>query len=94
MAIIKKFGYIFVAPAQMKKLKKYDVYTKDGEYITSFGQLRENNEPFTQFKDQIGYYKAYDNNDPNQRNRYRKRHLKDKLNDPTSAGYFAFYFLW
>jgi hypothetical protein len=94
MKVIEKFGHFFVAPAQMKPFKKYDVYSLNGDYITSFGQIRETGKPFTQYRDLIGVYKKYDNNDPNQRDRYRRRHLKDKLNDPKSAGFWAFHFLW
>jgi hypothetical protein len=33
--------------------------------------------------------------DKEQRERYRARHMKDlKTNDPTRAGYLAFYILW
>jgi len=86
-------GYTFIAPATRRKLKKYDVY-KDGKYITSFGGLRENGEPYEQYKDKIGFYKAYDHGDKARRDRYRQRHKNDKLNDKGSAGFFSYYFLW
>jgi hypothetical protein len=32
--------------------------------------------------------------DKNQRDRYRKRHHKDLLGDPTKPGYLSYYILW
>jgi len=32
--------------------------------------------------------------DPEQRERYLKRHSKDLLGDPTRAGYLSYYILW
>jgi hypothetical protein len=87
---IQLSGFEFM-PSE-KKNKKYDVY-RNGQFITSFGAIKENGEPYTQYFDKIGIYKDYDNNDKIKRANYKKRHQKDRLKK-YSAGWFADQFLW
>jgi hypothetical protein len=68
--------------------KKYDVYDNNYIYITSFGDNR-----YSQYNDQIGFYESKNHYDEARRQRYRKRHAKDKLNE-LSAGFFSYYYLW
>jgi hypothetical protein len=90
MFIKRVDNYIFVAPAVRRKNKKYDAYTLDGEYITSFGALN-----YQHYRDdKIGYYKDLSHNDKIRRDRYRKRHMHDNLDNPYSAGYLSMYYLW
>ncbi len=51
-------SWLFVAPSHTP-FKKYDVYNnRTGHYITSFGALKKNGEPYEQYNDnRIGYYK-------------------------------------
>jgi len=91
--IYHKYGLIFVAPAS-NKLKKYDVYDKNYKYITSFGAIRPNGIPYEQYYDKLGYYKDYNHNDKQRRDRYRKRHINDNLDDPLSAASLAWRILW
>lgn len=87
----KKSDFIFVAPSKYKQ-KKYDAYTKDGEYITSFGAIKKNGTPYDQYKDKIGYYSMYDHKDKKRRDNYYKRHNK---NYPKySPDWFSKKFLW
>lgn len=87
-----KFGFTFKAPSK-KKFKKYDVY-HDDVYITSFGQLKKDETPFTQYNDRIGYYQAYNNNNEKKRENYRKRHKNDHINDISSSGFWSWFMLW
>jgi len=87
-----KFGFTFKAPSK-KKNKKYDVFYDD-TYITSFGQLKLDGTPYSQFRDRISYYSDYDNNDEKKRANYRKRHKNDKIDDISSAGFWSWYMLW
>ena len=81
-----KNGFIFKAPSRRKN-KKYDVFTNEGNYITSFGDRRYN-----QFKDLIGYYKDKDHNDMRRKAFYYDRH--GYYAKPLSARYFSHNFLW
>jgi hypothetical protein len=87
-----KDGFIFRAPSMIKN-KKYDVYFGD-IYLTSFGQLKPNGEPYEQYEDKIGFYSTYDHLDPKRQKAYRQRHKKDKIDNPRKAGYFAWHYLW
>lgn len=82
----RKDGYIFVAPSR-RKHKKYDVFTKDRKYITSFGDER-----YGQFKDRIGHYTHLNHNDKSRRELYYKRHGKEAKKN--SAKYFSHKYLW
>jgi hypothetical protein len=87
-------NYDFVAPSK-KKLKKYDVYSsKTGEYITSFGAIHPDSQPYEQYFDKISYYKDYDHGDKERRRLYRLRHNKDNIKDKTSPAYFSWFYLW
>ena len=87
-------NWLFIAPSY-KQYHKYDVYNnRTGDYITSFGALKRNKEPYEQYDDRIGYYKQYNHYDLKRRERYRLRHKNDKINDPTSSGFFSWWFLW
>jgi hypothetical protein len=44
---------------------------RTGDYITSFGALKKNKEPYEQYDDRIGYYKQYNHYDLKRRERYR-----------------------
>jgi hypothetical protein len=75
-----------------RKLKKYDVYYGD-KYITSFGGIRPNGVPHSQYYDKLGLFREYDNNDDKKRENYKKRHEKDRHNK-YSAGWFSDLLLW
>lgn len=74
-------------------LKKYDVF-QGKDFIVSFGGKYPNGIPYEQYKDKLGYYSQYDHKDKERRNRYRKRHANDFINDPNRAGFWATRFLW
>jgi hypothetical protein len=89
-----KDGYIFRAPSRRIN-KKYDVFSEDDNYITSFGARKMTGEPYEQYEDLVSdFYSDYNHFDPKRRKLYRMRHRKDNINDPTSAGYFAWHYLW
>ena len=84
-----------------KPLKKYDAFVENNETkrvrVISFGQKYPDGTPYEQFKDKIGFYKKYDHNDEERRQRYLKRHSKYPKFDEEgryTASYFADYFLW
>lgn len=82
-----KQGYIFIAPSKTK-YKKYDVYRdNDGQYLTSFGDVR-----YQQYHDKIGHYSKSDHHDNNRRRLYYNRH--GKTADFETAKWFAHKFLW
>ena len=87
MFVKKIDGFEFRAPSKVKG-KKYDVY-KDGKKVVSFGAIN-----YQHYHDKIGYYSDKNHNDTKRRDNYRSRHMKDKLQDKTSAGYFAWHYLW
>lgn len=70
------------------KDKKYDVYNKDG-YLLSFGNIK-----YEQYKDKFGFYSHLDHNDKERRDKYQKRFLHLYKNDPTTATYWGYNFLW
>lgn len=70
-----------------RKNKKYDVFDKNGKYITSFGDSR-----YQQYKDKIGLYSHLDHKDPKRRKLYYQRHGKKAK--PLSAKYFSHKYLW
>jgi hypothetical protein len=76
----------------IRKLKKYDVFY-NGEYITSFGGIRPNGVPHTQYYDKLRLYKDYDNLDEKKRANYKKRHEGDR-HKKYSAGWFSDLVLW
>ena len=43
-----------------KKNKKYDVY-KNGRFLASFGAIKKNNTPYSQFFDKIGIGEEFEN---------------------------------
>lgn len=67
--------------------KKYKV-RYDGKLIY-FGDKR-----YQQYHDKIGHYSNLDHEDKDRRQRYRNRHKNDKINDPTHAGYYSYWYLW
>lgn len=71
-----------------RKNKKYDVY-KNGVYITSFGDSS-----YQHYHDKIGLWSHLDHNNLKRRQAYQSRHAGDRLHDKTSAGYFAWKYLW
>ena len=78
-------NYIF--KPSVRKHKKYDVFTLEGEYITSFGDKR-----YEQYRDNIGHYADKNHYDKERRNRYFKRH-GNRFKFET-AGYFSAFYLW
>lgn len=82
----RKFkGYIFCVST--RKHKKYDAYTKNGEYITSFGDRR-----YSQFQDQIGFYRTKNHFDTTRLKAYYARFGEDA--EFESAKWFSHKFLW
>ncbi len=79
-------GFIFVAPSK-RKGKKYDVYKKNGDYITSFGARG-----YEHYKDKIGYYRSWNHGDENRRRLYYARH--GRTLDQGSSKYFSNKYLW
>ena len=88
MFIKKLDNFIFIAPSK-RRTKKYDVYTKEGRYITSFGSIFHEH-----FFDKIGYYKALNHGDPNRRRLYRLRHKNDYYDNPKYPSFYSWHFLW
>lgn len=84
--------FIFVAPSK-RNGKKYDVYSKDNKYITSFGAIKPDGTPYEQYTDKIGHYSKYDHKDKARRDRYRKRHDGEQHTKYT-AGWFSWNYLW
>lgn len=52
------------------------------------------NKHYEQYHDKIGHYSDLDHYDKVRRQRYRKRHSNDFINDPNYAGYYAWRYLW
>ncbi len=89
MSFSKKVGdYRIVAPSRRHN-KKYDVYDKSNNYVTSFGDIR-----YQHYNDKIGYYSNLNHNDSARRQRYRDRHMSDNITNPNYAGYWAYNYLW
>jgi hypothetical protein len=83
-------GIDFYAPSRTEN-KKYDAYVLDNNnvmHIIPFGDIR-----FQHYKDNIGYYSAYNHYDKERRQLYRQRHKHDNLNK-ISAGYLSWNYLW
>ena len=85
MPTYQKDTFIFVAPSK-KRGKKYDVYTRNKKYITSFGAIG-----YQQYKDKIGYYKKGNHLDKTRRASYYARHGDARLH---SAKWFSHRYLW
>jgi hypothetical protein len=101
---IKVKGQTYVVKISQSKNKKYTAWLAGpkqphpeikGDFVrmlsspVHFGDKR-----YKHYKDQIGYYKSLDTNDLKQRERYRKRHAKDNIDDPKSPGFWAWHYLW
>lgn len=73
-----------------RKNKKIDVY-KDGEYVTSIGDIRYKDYPYYLHEERMGKYKKGTAN----RNKYLywKRHAQD-ASVPDTAGFYAANILW
>lgn len=82
---IEKDGYLF--RRSTRRFKKYDVFTKDMKYITSFGDIR-----YQSYKDAVGLYKKLDHGDERRRERYYQRHGKTAKKN--TAKYFSHKYLW
>jgi len=80
-----KDDYIF-RPSKRKN-KKYDVFTLNNEYITSFGDKR-----YQQYYDHIGFYKDLNHYNKERQYRYFKRHGTAFKFE--SAGHFSAFYLW
>lgn len=100
LPIKSKIETIIDIKKSKKPLKKYDAIIQNKitkkERIISFGQKRDNGEPFEQFKDRIGLYSKYDHNDPERRKLYIARHKgsADFKEGRYTANYLAREFLW
>ncbi len=78
-----------------RKDKKYDALFDNGS-IVSFGGIKRNGEPYSQFKDQtdLKLYSDFDHLDPNRRARYYKRHGSLENSKPYTADWFSKRYLW
>ena len=73
-----------------RKNKKYDVFNANNKYITSYGDKR-----YQHFKDAFNEYSYLDHNDEKRRNSYKKRAEGiGNLDNPNSANFWSYYFLW
>lgn len=71
------------------KNKKYDVYL-DNRKILSFGDRN-----YEQFNDKFGEFENLNHNDDKRRYSYRKRAEGiGNLNNPQSANFWSYHFLW
>jgi hypothetical protein len=83
----------------LKRLSKYDAILENKKnkkiIFVSFGGIKKNGIPYTQFKDRVPLklYTKYDHNDQDRRLRYLKRHSKN-INMPYSKSWFSEKFLW
>ena len=91
MYIIKKYSNdkakkhnVVIKPSKRKN-KKLDVFSSDGHYITSVGDIH--------YKDYPTYLKEDKTLADEHRRRYKIRHAKD-LKKVNSAGYWANILLW
>ena len=83
-------GKTFYIMKSKRKNKKYDVFDDNYMYILSFGDRR-----YQQYYDAFGEYNYLNNNDPYRRKNYRKRAAGiGHLNDPYSANYWSYNYLW
>lgn len=78
-------GYI-IKPSTRKN-KKYDVFDKEGNKLTSFGDVN-----FQHYKDKLGYYSDLDHLDKNRKRLYYARHGKEA--EKGTAKYFSHKILW
>jgi hypothetical protein len=85
----EKDGFTFIATPQ--KRHKYEVF-KNCKKIANFGGIRKNGVPYGQFKDKIGYYSEYDNNNKKRQKAYYKRHNKPV--NKYSPSWFSSEYLW
>ena len=84
-----------------RKTSKYQAILenkKTGKEVkVHFGGIKKDNTPYEQYRDTaLGLYSKYDHNDKSRRDRYRKRHEKEKkdFKDYWSPGFFSWRFLW
>lgn len=83
----------FIFSPSKTKNKKYDVYTLNGIYITSFGSIKSNGIPYPHFFDKIGFYKDYNHYDEKRKINFHKR-FKDYKNVFLSPSWFSTNYLW
>ena len=93
----KDYNFLFFQRG-VNRLNKYDAilqHKKTKKKVkVSFGGIRSNGIPYTQFKDNaLGLYSKYDNNDEKKRKNYLKRHIND-INQPYSSSWFSQVYLW
>lgn len=74
-----------------RKNKKYDVF-KNGKYFLSFGAIKSNGTPYSQYFDKIGNFSKYNHLDEERKRRYYARHGKDAK--PFTSKWFSHHFLW
>lgn len=87
---VNTLGKLFYVQKSNRKNKKYDVSDANHQYITSFGDRR-----YQQYFDAFGQYSYLNHGDEYRRNNYRKRAKGiGHLNDPNSANFWSFNFLW
>ena len=89
--IIEKDGFTFTK--SKRKNKKYDVY-HDDVYLTSFGAIHPNGEPYEQYEDKIGEYSRWNHFDDRRRANYRKRHKHTNINSISSPAFWSWRYLW
>jgi hypothetical protein len=82
-------GNNWIVKPSTRKNKKYDVF-KDGKYILSFGDKR-----YQHYFDKLGYYSNLNHLNKKRRDNYRRRAEGiGNLDNPYSANFFSFHFLW
>ena len=83
----------------IRRLSKYDAILENKKnkkiFIVSFGGIRPNGIPYSQFEDRVPLklYSKYDHNDQGRRERYLERHSKN-INEPYSKSWFSKEYLW
>jgi hypothetical protein len=87
---VKVFNKTFHVQKSTRKNKKYDVLDENKNYVLSFGDKKYNH-----FFDVFGEYQYLNHNDEHRRQNYRKRAAGiGHLDDPYSANFWSYHFLW
>ena len=87
---VNAYGTLFYIQKSQRKNKKYDVLDANKKYLMSFGDKR-----FHHFFDVFGEYSYLNHNDEHRRQNYKKRAAGiGHLDNPHSANFWSYYFLW
>lgn len=97
-------GGIYVIRVSNKPNKKYVVWRvsehynhpeNPGKYIRMLSNpIHFGDSRYEHYKDLIGYYKELDHLDEKRRANYRSRHRKTDINNPNSAAFWSWNYLW